>query len=323
VLRLLLASALAILIATSVAGQSPSAPADQIPVFRSGANLVALNVTVTDPGGRRYVTDLSRPDFAVYEDGVQQEVTFFESSKVPVDLILMLDTSSSMADKMQTVHTAAINFLKTLRPEDRGAVISFSDGVQILEPLISDRARLEQAVLQTTARGGTSLNNAIYVALRQFGGATRETGTVRRRAIALLTDGDDTTSLVSFDDVMALARKTAVNIYTIGLQTASPIAGHSTSRFLSKAQYQLKSLSQETGAEAFFPEQIGELQGVYGSIAQELSSQYSIGYASTNTRADGRFRHVSVRLASRPELKARVRAGYTADGGDPLDSVRR
>ena len=320
---LLLASTLAVLLgAPVVIAQSPSVAAEQPPVFRSAASLVSLNVSVTDPNGRHYVTDLARADFAVFEDGVQQQVTFFESSQVPVDLILMLDTSSSMADKIQTVHLAAINFLKTLRSVDRGAVITFSDGVQIVEGLTSDQARLEQAVLQTSARGGTALNNALYVALRQFGGTTKESAVVRRRAIALLTDGEDTSSLVSFDDVVALARKAGVNIYTIALQTP-PISGQTAHRVLSKSQYQLKTLSQESGAEAFFPEQIGELQGVYAAIAQELSSQYSLGYSPTNGRPDGRFRRISVRVVNRPELKLRARAGYTADGDSSLDSIRR
>ncbi len=130
-----------------------------------------------DGAGRRFVTDLSRADFAVFEDGVQQQVSFFESSQVPVDLILMLDTSSSMSDKMAVVHEAAINFLRTLRAGDRGAVISFADQVQVIETLTADRAKLEQAVNSTIPRGGTALNNALYVALREFGGAAQ--GTVR------------------------------------------------------------------------------------------------------------------------------------------------
>ena len=169
------------------------------------------------------MTDLSRSDFAVFEDGVQQQVSFFESSLVPVDLILMLDTSSSMSDKIATVHEAAINFLRTLRAGDRGAVVSFADHVQILEKLSGDRGKLEAAVNQTGARGGTALNDALYVALREFGGATREDAPLRRRAIALLTDGEDTSSVVNFDDVVALARKAGINIYTIALQ--SPARG--------------------------------------------------------------------------------------------------
>ena len=229
-----------------------------------------------------------------------------------------------MADKMPSVHEAAINFLRTLRAGDRGAVVTFADGVQILEKLSPDRGKLEQAVHRTAARGGTALNNALYVALREFGGGAREQGPVRRRAIALLTDGEDTSSVVSFDDVMGLARKAGVNVYTIALQSTIPAMATTGRRFLSPSQFSLKSLSQETGAEAFFPAQVTELQGVYGSIAQELSSQYSIGYSPSNSRADGRFRRIVVRVVSHPEMRPRARAGYTADGGTPaLDAGRR
>jgi len=318
VLRLIVANVLAVLLAAPLLARQPLGSDDrqQEQIFRSTTSVVSLSVSVMDGGGRHFVTDLSRGDFAVFEDGVQQQVSFFESSQVPVDLILMLDTSSSMADKIGTVHEAATNFLRTLRAGDRGAVVSFSDGVQVLEQLIPDRARLEQAVNRTGAHGGTALNNALYVALRSFGGAAREDGPVRRRAIALFTDGEDTSSVVSFDDVMTLARKSGVNIYTIALQSApGAVTAPAGRRFLSSSQFSLKSLSQETGAEAFFPTQVTELQGVYGSIAQELSSQYSIGYTPSNSRADGRFRRIVVRVVSHPEMRPKARAGYTADGG--------
>jgi Ca-activated chloride channel homolog len=321
--RLAIANALLLLLAAPLgARQVPEHAQDT--VFRSGASLVALNVSVLDGGGHKFVTDLAKDDFAVFEDGVQQQVSFFESSQVPVDLILMIDTSSSMADKIEVVHEAAINFLRTLRTGDRGAVVSFADGVQVLEKLTDERTKLEQAVHKTAAHGGTALNNALYVALREFGGATRADGPLRRRAIALLTDGEDTSSVVSFDDVMALARKAGVNIYTIALQSpqvGAPTPGH---RFLSASQFSLKSLAQETGAEAFFPVQVTDLQGVYGSIAQELSSQYSIGYTPSNSRADGRFRKIVVRVVSHPEMRPRARSGYTAEAGNgTLDSGRR
>ena len=316
--RLVPAVALALILAAPIgARQVPEQPQaaeqNKDAVFRSGASLVALNVSVLDGAGRKFVTDLSRKDFAVFEDGVEQQVSFFESSQVPVDLVLMIDTSSSMADKMDVVHEAAINFLRTLRQGDRGAVVSFADGVQVLEKLTAEKPKLEQAVHQTTAHGGTALNNALYVALREFGGTTRDDAPVRRRAIAVLTDGEDTSSVVSFEDVMGLARKSGVNIYTIALQT-QPIAANAPGhRFLSASQFSLKSLAQETGAQAFFPVQITELQSVYGSIAQELSS----------SRADGRFRRIVVRVVTHPEMRPKARTGYTADGGSaPLDSIR-
>lgn len=275
--------------------------------------MVALNVTVLD--GTRLVGGLCREDFQVFEDGVQQQVTFFESRSVPMDIILLLDTSSSMGDKMDTVHRAARGFMKILRPEDRGAVVAFADSVNVVQPLSYDVRAIEAAIEGTQAQGSTSLHNAIYIALKQFGRAAKSDGDVRRQAIAVLSDGEDTASLLSFDDVLALARKTGMNIYTIGLQSVSAQlrARDPGGNFSSQSDYSLKALAQETGAKSYFPKNVTELKSVYDSIASELSSQYSIGYSPSNPLPDGRFRRIAVRVSTNPALKPRARSGYTAD----------
>jgi Ca-activated chloride channel family protein len=297
--------------------QSPApaqATASQSPVFRSGSALVALNVTVQDSGAR-FVSGLQPDDFAVYEDGVKQDVRFFESAAVPIDLIVLLDMSSSMNDKLDVVHEAASGFLKTLRDGDRGAVVGFSDTVQVLQPLTSDRALLDKAVRSTGAKGSTSLNNAVYIAIKQFGQSTHAGADVRRQAIVVLSDGEDTSSLVSFDDVLAQARKSGVNVYTVSLHSKYEAAHPEFSgrRYFSDADQAMKLLARETGAQSFFPSP-ASLKTVYGAIANELASQYSIGYAPANTRADGRFRRVVVQVVTRPELHPRTRPGYTAEG---------
>ncbi|MEO5895330.1 MAG: VWA domain-containing protein [Vicinamibacterales bacterium] len=324
-MRLILLPAIAAALSISLFAQQDSAtPPAQTPVFRSGTSMVALNVSVFD--GRKPVSGLSRDDFEVYEDGVRQQVNFFESRSVPMDLILLLDTSSSMIDKMETVHRAARGFMKMLRPEDRGAVVAFADSVKILQPLSSDAKAIEIAIEGTTAQGSTSLRDAIYVALKEFCRAAQSAGDVRRQAIAVLSDGEDTKSLVSHDDVMALARQSGVNIYTIGLQ--SQPASSNPARFLSDADYAMRSLAQETGAQSFFPKSVTELKGVYDDIAGELSLQYSIGYSPSNTQADGRFRRILVRIANNPAFRPRARTGYLADspvrrGAIPLRSAPR
>ncbi len=303
-----------ILTAVPIAAQSPDGAApSQVPVFRSGSSLVALNVTVQDNG--KYVSGLRPDDFVVYEDGVKQDVRFFESTAVPVDLIVLLDSSSSMGDKMDLVREAATGFLKTLRDGDRGAVVTFADSVNVAQPLTSDRAQLDKAVREAVAHGSTALNNAVYIALKEFGQSARQDSNIRRQAIVVLSDGDDTSSLVSFDDVVALARKTAVNIYTVSLQSRYAAqrqgqeGGH---RFLSEADYSMKTLARETGAESFFPLP-EQLKSVYGTIAVELANQYSIGYVPANARLDGGFRRVMVQVVTKPALRSRTRLGYTAD----------
>ena len=293
-----------------VAGAQQPQPS-QSPVFRSDSALVALNVTVQDTG-LRFISGLHSADFAVFEDGVKQDVRFFEASGVPVDLIVLIDTSSSMSDKMEIVHEAATGFLKSLRTGDRGAVVAFSDSVNVVQALTDNREALEKAVRSTAARGSTSLNNAVYISLKQFGQAARQDSEVRRQAIVVLSDGEDTSSLVTFDDVLGLARRMGVNIYTVALQSQfsnQRLAEQGGRRYFSESDYSMKMLARETGAQSFFPSP-AELKGVYGSITAELASQYSIGYVPLNGRDDGRFRRVVVQVVSRPELRSRTRLGY-------------
>jgi Ca-activated chloride channel family protein len=233
-----------------------------------------------------------------------------------MDLILLIDTSASMRDKINVVHDAAVGFLKSMKEGDRGAVVAFNDKVDVLQTLTSDAAALEKAIRGTTATGSTSLHNALYIALKQFGRSAAADGEVRRQALAVLSDGEDTSSLISFDDVMAVARKTGVSIYTIGLHSRFEAASRNVPpvpRYFSTADFAMKSLAQETGAQAFFPLEVSELKGIYASIAQELASQYSLAYSPANLRSDGRYRRIVVRVAARPELQLRTRSGYTAE----------
>jgi len=186
----------------------------------------------------------------------------------------------------------------------------------VLQPLTSDRAALERAIQTTGANGSTALNNAVYISLKQFGQLAQHNAEVRRQAIAVLTDGDDTASMVSFDDVLALARRSGVSIYMVGLQSQYAVQqlGDTRRRFQTESDYALRTLARETGAQAFFPSQVTQLKGIYSSIAEELANQYSIGYVPANTSAASAFRRITVRLLSRPELTLRTRLGYTSGG---------
>lgn len=279
------------------------------PVFKSSTSLVALNVIVTNPE-QGYASGLTRDDFEVFEDGVQQQVEFFAATDVPLDLILLIDGSTSMRDTMPVVRRAANGFINTMRPGDRAAIVSFSDGVRVLQPLTSDQASVRAAVESISAKGATALHNAIYVALKEFGRPAAADGEVRRQAIAVLSDGEDTSSLISFDDVLDMAKRSGVSIYTIGMRSDFAPRADGTRRYFSQADYAMKQLASETGARPFFPERVEELDGVYAAIATELSSQYSIGYVPRNVRDDGRYRRVIVRVSERPDLRPRTRTGY-------------
>lgn len=305
--------------ATTTASAPATTPAA---TFRSQVDLVALNVVVTD-GDQKYVSGLTSSDFAVFEDGIQQDVSFFGASDVPLDLAILLDTSASMTGKMHLVQQAAIGFLETLRPGDRAIVVDIKDATKIVYPLGTDIESAKQAILSTTPRGGTALYNGTYLTLKEMAKERRVNSEVRRQALVVLSDGDDTASLVSYDDLMDLAKQSGIAIYTITMRskylvTQAASRGHS---YFSQSEFGMKALAQETGARAFFPTQLSELSGVYASIAEELATQYAIGYSSKNPRLDGSYRRVIVRVADKPGVRTRTRAGYTAPRAQRAASV--
>lgn len=292
---------LAAILTVTLSGQTPP----QRPAFRSGIDVVSLNVTVTDPENR-YVTDLQLDEFVVYEDGIQQDVTFFTRTQLPIALALLIDTSASMEDRLATAQSAAVGFAQRLRPQDMAEVIDFDSRVEILEAFTNDIQQLERAIHRTSAGGSTSLFNAIYISLKELKTVrARSIEDVRRQAIVVLSDGEDTSSLVDFDEVLELAKRSETVIYTIGLRSRE----RRSRRGFQEADFVLRQLSQETGGRAFFPNDIQDLAGIYEQISDELSSQYTLGYTSKNPQRDGRWRRVVVRV-NRPEVTARTKQGY-------------
>ncbi|HEX5108925.1 MAG TPA: VWA domain-containing protein [Vicinamibacterales bacterium] len=295
--------------ATSAVGAaSPGAG----PVFRSGVDLVALNVVVTDTK-QKFVNGLLLGDFSVFEDGVRQDVSFFAASNVPLDLAILLDTSASMAEKMPIVRQAATGFLGTLRQGDRVMVVDIKDVTHVLQPLGPDVVAAHTAIQEAKASGGTSLYNALYMTLKELSkgrGAGRE---IRRQAIVVLSDGVDTSSVVSFDDLLDVAKDSGIATYTITLRSpaSAAFASANIGRMFDEPEFAMKSLAQETGARSFFPTDIHQLKDVYGSIATELANQYAIGYMPKNLRTDGVFRRIMVRVSERPDVRTRTRSGYT------------
>jgi Ca-activated chloride channel family protein len=277
--------------------------------FRAGVDLVSLNVTVTDGNGK-YVTDLGQDDFDVYEDGAKQTLTFFSRTQQPISLALLLDTSASMEERMSIAQEAAIGFARQLHKEDQAEIIDFDSQVRILAPFTSDGATLEKAIRATTANGSTSLYNAVYISLKELRKTkAASTSDIRRQAIVLLSDGDDTSSLIEFDEVLDLAKRSETSIYSIGLRQ-----GEIARREFKEAEFVLRQLSQETGGKAFFPTDARELQKIYQTIWDELSSQYAIGYSSSNPKRDGAWRRILVRI-QRPGLTARTKQGYYGPTG--------
>jgi Ca-activated chloride channel family protein len=289
--------------------QAPGNPLT--PTFRAAVDVVALNVVATD-GQDRPVAGLEAGNFAVFEDGAPQRVSFFTATAVPLDLAILLDTSASMGDKMDTVQQAAIGFAATLRDGDRLSVVDIKDAYRVLLPLTADWSGAPDIIRSTTARGGTALYNGVYMTLKELVKGRVAGDAIRRQALVVLSDGADTASLLSFDDVMDAAKQAGIAAYTITLRSRPVVTLPGDSARYSHAEFAMRLLASETGAKAFFPADISGLAGVYSAIAAELGAQYALGYTSTNLKRDGSYRRVTVRPVDRQGVRLRTRAGYVA-----------
>ncbi|MBP7571143.1 MAG: VWA domain-containing protein [Acidobacteria bacterium] len=285
-------------------------------VFRAATELVTLGVTVTDAADRQ-VTGLGPDDFVVLENGKPQSIKFFSAGEAPLDVVLLVDTSSSMADKLEPSRQAAKRFLATLRPSDRASIVEFNTQVRVLHGFTSDRDLLERAIDATHAGGGTALYTGLYVALDHFARLDRAGDGVRKSAIVVLSDGQDTASLLGEEEVTERARRAGVPLYFISLLSAQEeqaLAVARTRRRSTPHDFVLNALARETGARAYFPGRLEELEGVYETVANELAQQYMLAYAPGDVAADGSFRRILVRVPGHPGARPRTRAGYYAPG---------
>lgn len=290
--------------ATVLLSQQKEGASQQRSRFEVSVDMVSVSVTVFDEK-RKLVTDLEEGNFTVYEDGAEQEIRVFSREDLPLRMIVLLDTSSSMRMKMRMAQDAAIEFVRSLKTGDQIKVIEFNDRVLTLDEFSSDVDGVAEVIRDTEAKGATALYNAIYISLQSL---SRRRQADERQAVVVLSDGADTRSLVTFEDVRELARKTDVMIYTISLRGSEKDL--KKDKYLN-AKYVLEKLAEESGGSSFSPEDIKDLSGVYDQITNELKSQYNMGYTSSNTVADGSWRRIQV-LCTRPGVDVRTRAGYYA-----------
>jgi Ca-activated chloride channel family protein len=215
-----------------------------------------------------------------------------------------------MEDKLLTLQAAAGSFVRRLKPNDIAQVIDFDNHVEVRQEFTGSQPDLLAAIERLTSGGSTSLHNAIYIALKGLKRVRAVTEQdIRRQALVVFSDGEDTSSLVSFDEVQDLAKRSETSIYAIALRGADV-----QQKGFREAEYVMRTLALETGGRSFFPAKIDDLNGVYSQIADELASQYTIGYTSKNPRRDGAWRRIDVRVA-RPNATARAKRGYYAPTG--------
>jgi Ca-activated chloride channel family protein len=211
-----------------------------------------------------------------------------------------------MDGKLSVAQEAAIGFARGLGPSDVAQVVDFNRDTRIRQVFTSDVGALERAIRDIRAGGSTALYTALYVAMAELTRVGSESPDhLRRQALVVLSDGEDTASLKSYDDVADLAKRSDVTIYAIGLRDKLS----DESRRFSQADFALRTLSQITGGRVFFVNDVRQLAGIYGQIADELATQFVIGYSPKNTKRDGAWRQINVRV-NHPEATARTRTGY-------------
>src|SRR6267154_1287435 len=293
---------------------------DDVDVVRVETNLVSLNVSIYATKLRTEVAKLEQKDFTITEDGHPQEISFFATTDVPFDLVLLLDLSGSTADKRDLIRKSTKKFIEAARPTDRIAIVTFADDFWIVSPLTMDRERLFSAAKQIAGGGGSRVWDALEFTLDQvLGSATSP----RRRAVVFMTDGVDNAlqggtagSTISYADLLESVRKHDALIVPIYLDTEDrdrdSFLGDMGRRAYENARNTLGVLAFESGGLYYRARKVEDLNGVYEQVIEDLSKVYSLGYRSTNQKRDGSWRTVNIEITAHSDLKTRARPGYYA-----------
>ena len=283
--------------------------------------LVVLHATVLDKKGH-IVDGLKADDFKVYEDGATQKLSVFSHADIPLTMGIVIDDSGSMREKRASVNAAALAFVKTSNPQDQVFVVNFNDVYYLDTPgdFASSIEDLKAALGKIDSRGGTALYDAVGASIDHLKLGNRD-----KKAILVITDGEDNASRYSFEELLRTGQKSNAVIYTIGLLGEEEPGGlFKMGRGSHRGAKILEKLADSTGGKAFFPKSLGDVEETCVQIARDIRNQYTLAYYPTNTRKDGSFRAVRVDVTatdSRTKLSVRTRPGYYAPKASPPASV--
>jgi len=295
-------------VSSPFSAQEPKKSKDSDFTLSVDVNLVLLHVSVQDEKGE-LIKNLKREEFVVYEDKIQQEISLFREEDVPVSMGMVIDNSGSMRTKRERVNKAAMTFVRTSNPQDEIFLINFNDQVYIDQDFTKNHDDLRDVLEGIDARGGTSLYDAIYLSLEHI----RE-GKEDKKALLLISDGEDRDSRYKYETVLEFARESHASIFVIGLFDKEG----ERSRAQKKAAKHLEELAEETGGKFYFPESADEVEAICTQVAHEIRNQYTVGYKPTNSRRDGTWRAVTIKLNTPATGKnskkpiARTKRGYYA-----------
>ncbi|HLB31297.1 MAG TPA: VWA domain-containing protein, partial [Gammaproteobacteria bacterium] len=270
----------------------PNTPPEQ-PAARPGrtiqlnVELALVNVTVTDPYNR-LVTGLEKDNFRAFEDGVEQEIVHFSSEDVPISIGVIFDMSGSMSNKVDKARQAAVQFLRTANPSDEFFLVSFNDRAEMTSPFTSSVEEIQNRMMYTSAGGRTALFDGIYLGLSQMRGARNG-----KRALLVVSDGGDNHSRYSESDVRNFLKEADCQLYAIGVYDSNDMARSREERY---GPTLLAELAEMTGGRAFPVSRLNDLPDIAAKIGRELRNQYVLGYKPGDTRHDGAWRKIRIRL---------------------------
>lgn len=268
-------------------------------IIRVESSIVVLNAVITDEAGKA-VTSLKESKFKVFEDGIEQKISFFETRETPFAAVILIDTSGSMAERISMARSAAINFLDGLRAGDSAAIFNFDSKVSLVQEFSNSRD-VASGVFDLKADGMTVLNDAVLRAAQELNKRTE-----KRKAVIVISDGADTKSRTSTGQALKVALAANAIIYTVDMSSSD-----SGGREKMQSQSVLKNFAEKTGG-FFIPAAGGAaLRGAFKKIVEELGAQYTLGYQPSNLKNDGKWRAVELKILQ-PNLTIRTRKGYNA-----------
>jgi Ca-activated chloride channel family protein len=293
------------------ATDKPEKPSSQ--TLKIDVDLVLVNATVTD-SLNRYVSGLDAEHFQIWEDSVEQKVSYFSAEDVPVSVGVIFDVSGSMKDKIATARQAANTFFKSGNPEDEYFIVEFANRPEVASDFTSDITKLQSKLILTQAKGMTAMYDSVYLGLEKL-----KEGTNPKKALLLITDGEDNRSRYTFQNVKEFVKEQDVQIYGIGIvdDWNSQLGAGKTGRAM------VEELSEITGGRAFFPDSVYDLEDICTKIAVELKNQYVIGYHSTNGAKNGKWRKLRMKInppKGIQRLNVRYKQGYYAPTSDAVST---
>jgi Ca-activated chloride channel family protein len=285
--------------------QQPSTGESDPAIFRTSSRLVVLHATAADKDGH-LLTALPQSAFQIYENGVKQEIKSFRREDLPVSLGFVIDNSASMTAKRARVAAAALALVQRSNPDDEEFIVNFDENPTLDVDFTKDQQQLKRGLSRLNSKGETAMLDAIRSAIEHLKGRKEKD----KKALVVVTDGGDNSSLETLESVIRAAQQNEVLIYAVGL------LGDETPRDATHAKKILDGLAQATGGQTYYPEDVSEIDRIAPQIAHEIRNQYTVTYSPTNQDLDGSFRQIRVMVNSPGVAIIRTRTGYYATPDD-------